>query len=282
MEKVLFLLFLNRSFGQRNNRVFEILLSEDSEEIFIPKIEFCDIPSAPNNSEYYCSHRFFLHSKCTLSCEQGFLLQKSRARFSPSTSELISYSSMSKICTKRRKFSIDSPSISSNLTDDESSGDTEDEYYWMPSSFEFDINQNLFYEVGSCLKSPCEDLPLSPSFYKNYGSLSCSAEDNITCTVSCANGMILNTIENNTETLFCDRASGNWIGSYNQTFNCVSPEEGSAEPEYKQVNYTKIEESIDEMVKIINELNQFDKESSSNDYQLSILMVILWICIFAI
>ena len=50
--------------------------------------------------------------------------------------------------------------------DEESSGmDTDEDLYWMASSFEFDDNQNMLYEVGSCVKSPCDDIPIAPAFY---------------------------------------------------------------------------------------------------------------------
>ena len=52
--------------------------------------------------------------------------------------------------------------------DVESSGmDTDEDLYWMASSFEFDNDQNMLYEIGACVKSPCDDIPVAPAFYVN-------------------------------------------------------------------------------------------------------------------
>ena len=52
--------------------------------------------------------------------------------------------------------------------DEESSGmDTTEDLYWMASSFEFDDDQNMLYEIGACVKSPCDDIPVAPAFYVN-------------------------------------------------------------------------------------------------------------------
>jgi hypothetical protein len=57
--------------------------------------------------------------------------------------------------------------------DEESSGmNTDDDLYWMASSFDFDDDQNMLYEIGACVKSPCDDIPVAPAFYVKKPSLS--------------------------------------------------------------------------------------------------------------
>ena len=89
--------------------------------------------------------------------------------------------------------------------------------------------------------------------------------------------MILKTIEEQTGLLSCNTSSGVWHNEHNVMFNCIPPGklknqyyvnwifieiEGSAEPKLPVVNYTKIEEHIDEMARIIIELNKMDDTSS--------------------
>jgi len=101
--------------------------------------------------------------------KKGYFLTNSKVLLNNKNSELISTSSISKICTKRNEYSIEDFMAAVNMSIDiESSGmETKDDFYWMASSFEFDDNQNMLYEIGSCVKSPCDDIPIAHAFYVN-------------------------------------------------------------------------------------------------------------------
>ena len=108
--------------------------------------------------------------------------------------------------------------------------------------------------------------------------------------------MILKTIEEQTSSLSCNSSTGVWESEHNETFNCFLPgthitvelanasleSEESAEPELPAVNYTKIEEDIDEMARIINELNKMEDTSSfmKTGCNLNLLLFLLWIFAF--
>lgn len=106
--------------------------------------------------------------------------------------------------------------------------------------------------------------------------------------------MILKKIEEQTGTLTCNSSIGVWYSEQNETFDCIIPgnhakktlhgvihttieQEGSAEPELPLVNYTKIEEHIDEMARIITELNKIKKTSpfTKTVCNMSLLLILL-------